>query len=134
MSNVFQQHGAFSWSELMTDEPEKIVTFYQETIGWDVEAMTMENGPYYILKVAGQPVAGIMGKPEGYEHIPNHWGTYITVDDVDETLAKAKAAGGCAVYEPKDIPEVGRICAISDPAGGIVSIITYNASVTDEEA
>ncbi|MGF1727579.1 VOC family protein [Photobacterium nomapromontoriensis] len=125
MNNSFYQHGAFSWSELMTDDPEKATAFYTQVIGWEVEKMAMPEGAYYILKAAGEPVAGVMGKPAGYEAIPNHWGTYITVDNVDETLALAKATGGTAVFKPKDIPNVGRISAIRDPDGAIVSIITY---------
>ncbi|PSW15535.1 VOC family protein [Photobacterium rosenbergii] len=125
MASVFEQHGAFSWSELMTDDPEKAIEFYRQVIGWEVEAMPMEGGTYHVIKAGGEPVGGIMGKPDGYENIPNHWGSYITVEDVDDTVASAKAAGGCIVYEPKDIPGVGRICAISDQDGAIVSVIAY---------
>ncbi|KLV10582.1 VOC family protein [Photobacterium ganghwense] len=127
MSNAFEQHGAFSWSELLTDEPEKAVEFYTKVIGWEAEAMSMPEGTYYVLKANGQPVGGIMGKPDGYQDIPNHWGTYITVADVDETLASITAAGGSAVYEPMEVPGVGRMCAVRDPQGAVVSIITYEA-------
>ena len=47
------------------------------------------------------------------------------VDDVDETLAKAEAAGGKALYPPMDVPGVGRMCALTDKGGAVVSIITY---------
>jgi len=125
MNDAFKQHGAFSWSELLVDDVDSAIEFYTDVIGWDIEEMDMPQGKYYVLKSDGSPVGGIMGKPEGYEQVPNHWGTYITVDDVDETLAKAEAAGGKAVYPPMDVPGVGRMCAISDKHGAVVSIITY---------
>ncbi|MGF1701130.1 VOC family protein [Photobacterium makurazakiensis] len=127
MANLFKQHGAFSWSELMTDDPEKALEFYTQTIGWEVEAMPMPQGTYHVLKANGEPVGGVMAKPEGYEHIPNHWGTYVTVDNVDATLEKVVAAGGKAIYEPMDVPGVGRMCAINDPDGAVISIITYES-------
>lgn len=127
MHNPFRQHGAFSWSELMTDDPVKAVAFYTDVIGWEVEAMEIPDGVYHVLKVDGEAVGGIMAKPEGFEHIPNHWGTYVTVDDVNATLEQAEALGGKVVYPPMNVPGIGRLCAIADPAGAIVSIITYEA-------
>lgn len=125
MNNAFKQHGAFSWSELLVDDVDSAIEFYTNVIGWDIEVMDMPQGKYYVLKTDGDPVGGIMGKPEGYERVPDHWGTYITVNDVDETLAKVEASGGKAVYPPMDVPGVGRMCAISDKNGVVVSIITY---------
>lgn len=125
MNNASKQHGAFSWSELLADDVDSAIEFYTDVIGWDIEVVDMPQGKYYVLKANGNPVGGIMGKPEGYEQVPDHWGTYITVNDVDETLAKAEAAGGKAVYPPMDVPGVGRMCAISDKNGAVVSIITY---------
>ncbi|MGF1715579.1 VOC family protein [Photobacterium chitinilyticum] len=125
MSNLFKQHGAFSWSELVTDDPEKAIAFYTDVIGWEVEAMQMQEGVYYVLKTGGEPVGGIMAKPQEFSKMPNYWGTYITVDDVDAILAQAELSGGKAVYPPMDVPGVGRMCAISDPGGAIVSVITY---------
>lgn len=125
MSDAYKTHGAFSWSELMTDNVDAAKAYYQEVIGWEIEAMQMEHMTYHVVKAGGEPVGGIMAKPPGAEQIPNHWGTYITVDDVDATLAKAEAAGGKAIYPPMDVPKVGRMCAIMDPTGAVVSVITY---------
>ena len=125
MNETFKQHGAFSWSELIVDDVDSAIGFYSEVIGWEIEEMEMPQNKYYVLKSDGVPVGGIMGKPEGSEHLPDHCGTYITVNDVDETLAKAEAAGGKPVYPPMDVPGVGRMCAIADRSGAVVSIITY---------
>jgi len=125
MNDAFKQHGAFSWSELIVDDVDSAISFYTEVIGWEIEEMEMPQNKYYVLKTDSVPVGGIMGKPEGSEQLPDHWGTYITVNDVDATLEKAEAAGGKAVYPPMDVPGVGRMCAIADRSGAVVSIITY---------
>jgi predicted enzyme related to lactoylglutathione lyase len=59
--------------------------------------------------------------------MPPSWGTYITVDDVDATAAKAKELGGTVLVEPQDIPEVGRFCVIKDPQGAVFSAMTYTS-------
>ena len=125
MNDAFKQHGAFSWSELIVDDVDLAIGFYTDVIGWEIEEMDMAQGKYYVLKSGGEPVGGIMKKPEGAEKMPDFWGTYITVDDVDATLEKAEAAGGKSVYPPMDVPGVGRMCAITDRSGAMVSIITY---------
>jgi predicted enzyme related to lactoylglutathione lyase len=103
MNDAFKRHCAFSWSELLVDNIESAIGFYTKVIGWEIEEMEMPQGKYYVLKSNGDPVGGIMAKPKDYGPIPDHWGTYITVDDVDETLAKAEAAGGKSVYPPMDV-------------------------------
>jgi len=132
MNDSFKQHGAFSWSELLVDDIDSAISFYKEVIGWEIEGMEMPQGIYYIVKSEGEPVGGIMKKPEGAEQMPDNWGTYITVNDVDETLAKAEAAGGKAIYSPMDVPGVGRMCAITDRGGAMISIITYEDKECDE--
>ncbi|GGK55487.1 VOC family protein [Amphritea balenae] len=127
MNDVFKQHGAFSWSELITDDVEAAKTYYENVIGWDIEEMDMGEMTYNVLKAGGEPVGGITGKPPGTEQEPNRWGTYITVDNVDETLSKAEAAGGKIVFPLMDVPGVGRMCTMMDTTGAVVSIITYEA-------
>ncbi len=128
MNESCKQHGAFSWSELLTDDIQAAKNFYQQVIGWEVDEMQMEHMTYYVVKAAGNPVGGMMAKQAEAQQMPNQWGTYITVDDVDKTLAKAEAAGGTAVYPPMNVPGVGRMCAFTDPTGAMISVITYEDS------
>lgn len=109
----------------MTDDVEAAKTYYQTVIGWEIETKDMRPMIYHVLMAGGQPVGGIMAKPPGAEQMPNHWGSNITVDDVDATLAKAEAAGGKALYPPMDVEGVGRMCAIINSTGAMISVITY---------
>src|SRR5262249_40056468 len=47
---------------------------------------------------------------------------YVWVDDVDDTAAKAKEAGGSVVMEPFDALDGGRIGVLADPAGAVLGI------------
>lgn len=123
MSNPFETHGAFSWSELMTNDVEGAKTFYRTLFGWTLEPMAMAQGTYWVAKADGAPVGGIMAMPRGM-HAPA-WGVYITVANVDNTAKQAIALGGLVVVAPTDIPGVGRFCVIRDPQGAMVQAITY---------
>lgn len=43
------------------------------------------------------------------------------MEDVDDTVLRAEAAGGKIVTGPMDMPEVGRFALIADPQGGLIS-------------
>lgn len=47
---------------------------------------------------------------------------YITVDDCDEALARAKQNGATVVAEPVDAPP-GRFAILRDPIGGMIGVI-----------
>jgi uncharacterized protein len=123
----FKTHGAFSWSELMTSDPKAACEFYGTLFGWKVETMDMGSGSYHVVKVGDAAVGGIMGKPPGVPaSMPSVWGCYVTVQNVDETLAKVKSLGGTVCMEPMDIKGVGRMAVIQDPQGAMLNVIAYS--------
>jgi hypothetical protein len=66
-----------------------------------------------------------MGMPPDAPPMPPAWGAYVTVDDVDATLAKCSALGGKVLVPPMDVPTVGRMAVIQDPQGATISVIAY---------
>lgn len=124
--DVYKTPGAFSWSELMTSDPAAAAKFYAALFGWTVKDMDMGTGPYLVANVGETSVAGIMGMPPGAGPMPPAWGCYVTVDDVDATLAKAASLGGRTVMPPMDVPGVGRMAVLQDPQGAVLSVIKYS--------
>jgi len=128
MSTAFETNGAFSWTELLTNDAEGARKFYGELLGWHFEDMPSSHGTYTVISVGGQKIGGIMNTPPDAKGMPSTWGSYITVDDVDARATSAKKLGGAIVVPPADIPGVGRFCVIKDPQGGTISLITYRMS------
>jgi predicted enzyme related to lactoylglutathione lyase len=122
--NPMTQHGAFSWNELMTTDIEAATSFYKAMFNWEITKAESEM-PYFMAKVNGQEVAGIMQNPPEASEVPPMWGGYITVDNVDTRANQAKSLGGKIIIEPTDIPNIGRFSVISDPQGAVLSLITY---------
>lgn len=124
MSDPMKQHGFFSWNELMTNDIEGAKAFYGGLFNWQLEDVDM-NMPYTLAKIDGVDCAGLMNMPPEAAGMPPMWGGYVTVNDVEESAEKAVELGGKILLEPRDIPEVGRFCVISDPQGATLSIISY---------
>lgn len=120
------KNGAFGWFELMTTDAEGAKKFYADLFGWEYEVMPMENGaPYTVVKVDGVAVAGIMDQPEECKGMKPGWDIYITVDDVDATVANVVSLGGKVLRPAFDIPDVGRFCVVQDPQGAVIMAMTY---------
>jgi predicted enzyme related to lactoylglutathione lyase len=134
MSNVFQQHGAFSWCELMTTDVDGAKRFYSELFGWQFEEVSPAGVPYNIAKVGGAGIGGIMAIPPKAEGMPPHWGSYVTVDDIDVVVKTAQELGAEICIPPMDIPGVGRFCVFRDPQGASIAAITYTGAGDCEQS
>jgi predicted enzyme related to lactoylglutathione lyase len=71
-----------------------------------------------MCNLRGRRVAGI-GSPVPVEGHDPVWGIHITVDDVDETIAKGTEAGGKVAMEPFEALDGGRMALLVDPTGGV---------------
>lgn len=119
------KHGAFGWFELMTTDIEGAKKFYSEIFGWDYETDTSTGMEYTMAKVDGKAVAGIMVQPDECRGMPPSWDIYITVENVDEVVAKVEKLGGKVIRPAMDIPEVGRFAVLQDPQGAVIMAMSY---------
>jgi predicted enzyme related to lactoylglutathione lyase len=61
--------------------------------------------------------------PEQKENgVPTHWGSYVSVADIDEAIKKVKASGGEILVGPMDVFDAGRIASFLDPLGAVLSL------------
>lgn len=125
MDNFSMKHGAFGWFELMTTDVETAKTFYNGLFGWEYETVPIPGAEYTMVKVDGIAVAGIMEMTKECKSMPPSWGIYITVNDVDTTVASIAELGGKVLRPAFDIPQVGRFCVLQDPHGAILMAMHY---------
>jgi predicted enzyme related to lactoylglutathione lyase len=119
-------HGKFVWNELNTQDLASAKRFLSATLGWTFEPMPIPDGTYWIIKMADQRIGGLfdMSKDSHFKGIPEHWLSYIAVDDIDARYNKAIAAGAKEGRAPFDIPNVGRIAILKQPGGAMIGWIT----------
>lgn len=125
MSNPSEQHGLFSWAELIANDVPAAKTFYRQVFGWDFQDRQMPDFTYTTIRAHGVPIAGLLPPRPG---MPTGWNGYVTVDDVDETARLVEKLGGSIIFGPKDVANVGRFCVIRDPQGAVINIVSYAIS------
>jgi predicted enzyme related to lactoylglutathione lyase len=111
--------GTFSWAELATTDADAAKAFYSKLFGWDYDEDEVPGGGgiYSMAKVEGKYVGAVF-QADG----PARWNSYITVEDVSETVEKAREAGATVHADPFEVGESGRMAVLQDPTGGVFSV------------
>jgi predicted enzyme related to lactoylglutathione lyase len=114
--------GTFVWNELLTSDPEAAAGFYERVFGWSSREMDMgPNGRYWIFSHGGKDRGGMMKMP-AKAMAPPTWLSYVAVEDVDATAARAEDLGGRLYVKPTDIPNIGRFAVTGDPTGAALGV------------
>lgn len=123
-------HGNPSWYELTTSKGKLKATeeFYSKVFGWTFTDSGMEGFDYQLAHSNGALIAGFAVVPDGAASAPPAWLIYFSVDNTDESVTKAKAAGSRIIQEPYDVPGTGRIAIIADPQGVSIGLLQPDMS------
>ena len=126
MLEAQKEAGRFCWNELLTSDVAAAKQFYGELFGWQMEDIVCGGMDYTTVKVNGDDIGGIMKTPAEAGEMPPMWGSYVTVNDVDASAARAVEMGGAICVPAQDIPDTGRFCVIKDPQGAMLSLFSHS--------
>lgn len=116
-----KQNGQLLWLDLTVEDADGIRDFYREVIGWQSEAVEVDDYHDYNMTQEGEPIAGISWKRGVNAKLPPVWMVYLGVEDLDASLATCQRLGGQVLVAPSD--ENGHTYAvIQDPAGAICAL------------
>ena len=73
------------------------------------------------LAGSGEAVAGVCHARGENADLPPGWLIYITVADVDDSIAACRENGGKVLLEPRGLAG-GRFCVIQDPGGATAAL------------
>ncbi len=114
------------WTELHSQDVNADLTWLKATFGFETSEMPMPNGEtYVVLNDNGEGIGGIMKAV--MPGAPSAWITWVQVSDCDATVARVKQHGGNALGEIMEMENVGRMCVVQDPTGGVFGVITPTA-------
>ena len=113
--------GIFSWNELMTRDANASAKFYETLFGWVREDQDMGGLTYSTLKSRGRPAAGMIVLPPEAESMPVMWMGYVTVDNLEDSVAKARELGA-TIHKDITSIQMGRFAIIADPQGAIIGL------------
>ena len=112
--------GSFIWYELLTSDAAAAKRFYDAVVGWDVEPTPAGPIDYRMIRRRdGGNAGGLMplsAEMRAAGARPG-WLGYVSVDDVDATVAAAQADGGAVHMPPTTMDGIGRMAMIADPQG-----------------
>ncbi|TML87591.1 MAG: VOC family protein [Actinobacteria bacterium] len=119
MNTVASTVGKFVWHEQVSSDPKQAQDFYTQLFRWDTEVFKPGELDYTMISSGGQSHGGFSKALEGAP--PPHWLSHVRVENLAETIEKAKGAGGKLAAGPFEMAEVGRIAILTDPQGAFIS-------------
>ncbi len=131
-------HGSFSWVDVVTKDYAEAVRFYGALFGWtctEARAGEGQETPYGLFRLDGKNVAGIgeMSAEMKANGNPCVWNNYVTVDDIDETLAAVTEGGGAVLFPRTEVTaEGGALAFFTDPEGAVLALWEAGAMTGSE--
>ena len=113
------RNGVPNWVDVAVPDLAAATAFYTGLFGWHAEDQGEEAGHYTMFSIDGRSVAG-MGPRRDDGAGPPLWGTYLSVGDLDSTLAAVEADGGTIVMPRMDVLTAGSMAIAVDPSGALV--------------
>ena len=111
-------HGDITHIDIPVADMDQPKAFYGDLFGWQIQAppgfedYPMWQAPNQISGGGLAPRSADFDQPR----------SYVEVDSIDETLAKARAGGGQVLLEKTPITETSWFAVISDPDGNHVGL------------
>ncbi|HEY5812362.1 MAG TPA: VOC family protein, partial [Terrimicrobiaceae bacterium] len=99
--------------------------FYTELFGWTREDMDMGNFTYTMFKAGERAVGGMIKLPPDAESMPVMWMGYVTVENLENSVAKATELGAKVCKEITTIA-IGRFAIVSDPQGAVIGLWEFS--------
>lgn len=121
--------GRFVWRDLMTKDMTASKQFYGELFRWRFENARRGDRPYVLARSSTLPVAGIVDV-SGNADAGSQWLSYISVSDVDKSVAFVQAERGKVLVEPRDLP-IARVAVVTDPEGAPLGLAQLRRSAPD---
>jgi uncharacterized protein len=120
------QDDTLVWVELHVGDPEAAIGFYRGLFGWRAQEMQAPGMTYQVLSIGeGDPQEGSFGGVAPLQDGPEEarWVPYFAVADVDAILAAVRDNGGTVLMPAANVPGVGRIAWLADPAQAVFAVL-----------
>lgn len=118
------QIGSIGWIDLTVENADQIRDFYRNVVGWNFTALEMGGYSDYCMNQPAdeKSVTGICHKRGGNAELPSQWLIYITVADIEQSIARCIEGGGKVISELRSYGGQGKYCVIQDPAGAVAAL------------
>jgi predicted enzyme related to lactoylglutathione lyase len=117
---------SFCFAELLTPDPDAAARFYGDLLGWSVRDAGSGYSMFHlddrdVRSVRLQPDQHVVGMRQ-WKGDEAHWASYVKVESVDETVARALVLGATVLAPASDTPGIARTALIGDPEGAVFGL------------
>lgn len=115
----------FCWPELLTTNAAGAKKFYAGLFGWELtDSPVGPDAVYTMAGVRGKNAAAMyeMDAERKKQEHPPAWLSYVSVENLDASVAKAKGLGAKMVVDAMDVMDIGRMAVLRDPQDGVVAL------------
>ena len=107
-----------TWFEILGKDGGALQKFYADLFGWNIDAANPMN--YGMTQGQDDGIGGgITASQDGSSMVT----VYVSVDDLQAALDKAKSLGGQVVMPPMEVPGGPKIAQFKDPAGNVIGLM-----------
>ncbi|MES4886874.1 VOC family protein [Streptomyces sp. NPDC096012] len=114
------------WVELHVGDPQAAIGFYRGLFGWRAEELRAPGMTYQVLSIGeGDQQEGAFGgvAPLQGGREDARWVPYFAVADADAVAVAVADNGGTVLMPAANVPDVGRIAWLADPAGAVFAVL-----------
>lgn len=114
--------GKFVWFDLFTENPAVSAEFYHTLFGWQFQPTGDKADRVKTVSSEGVPIANLIAR-EGWTGKAK-WLSYLSVRDVETSLARVKELGGTVHREARVLPDRGKVAIAVSPQNASFGLIT----------
>ncbi len=115
--------GSIGWNDLTVSDATGVNEFYKKVVGWEDEAVAVDDYHDFVIKSGGEAMAGICHARGANKDMPAQWLIYIAVADLEKSMVACESSGGKVLVPKRDMGGYGVMCVIQDPAGAVAALI-----------
>lgn len=114
------------WFEIPVTNLDRAVAFYSAVFGCEFERASVDGNQMALFpfNAADPGTSGALAQGDSY--LPGKQGVrlYLRTSSIEETLAKAVAAGGRVLYPKTSIGDAGWVAEFEDSEGNCIALLS----------
>src|SRR5688572_13630840 len=118
--------GKFVWADLVTTDPDTVVSFYTKVFGWTAQRTGSGPQGYTLLFNGEHPMGGIAYRPTDAPSKASggaRWIGSVAVTDINQAVAAVTAAGGRTLVAPRQVNGRGWQAVVTDSEGSVFGLL-----------
>ena len=113
--SIKNEIGAFAWFEYFSKDWQSGSQFYSKLLNWTTSEIKV--GEQNTTMFTAGDICFANTETPRESNTPNHWASYIAVDDINLACEKVTSLKGKVLKDPFEIPTIGHSAFVTDPVG-----------------